>query len=312
MSLAQEEKFPSFEAFESDFAFYLKDRIRPAVYRVRFTPPEVARLKIRVGASVPDIVDDSKTGNRIVRFHNYDRVWVAEARLQGAGVFVSMPKREDIFSTLENSIRSNVMQTEGTLLQHVHERLVHIPLVELALSPITEIIREIHDRNEIAVRNVASGRGEEKARRYLTFLEGLEMIEERTQDHFVAGPSYSRNEKQFDTEETLYDAILAEVLRRGHTYLAMYLRLSQIVPFIRVSNSYFLPARAHKHLIYMDKDEFKRKYLGYYGRPKTIKKMFKHVEAVRKVRVFDPGEKSFIVADRDLFQRYLRTALVSA
>jgi len=308
MSLLLEKRYPDFAEFERDFSIFLKDKFGPGFYVSKVQKSDV-RVKCKVATSIPEVIDDSKTGERLVKFHNFDPVFIADVSILPKGVRVTLPNRDSAYEELKALMQTTTLRSEGALLRTLHERLVHIPLVDTALTPIREIVKRLHSEKEVLLKDVAQVRGKEKALRYLSFLQGLELVRKTNGDRYVPGIAFFAHEAKFLKEDGLYDAILAQVLQQGYHYLAQYLRLSQIVPFIRVSNSYFLPARIVRRLLYMRKDDFKSKYSNYYGRPKTVHRLFEYVDQVRRVRVFDPDERDFIVGDRRLFNRYIETPL---
>ncbi len=304
--------FRNLGTFEDDLRYYLKDRLGPGFYVSRVTDVTEGHLQCKVGTSVPEVIDDAKTSDRVVRFNNYDSVFVMEGRVSAGKVYLKVPDREFVCEGVLNAMREGTQRTEAPLLRSLHDRLVRIPLVWIALTPIRELLKSLYETQTVRVKEVTQRRDVDKTLRYVRFLEGLEIVKEGSPGRYSPGPSYFRHESTFASSATLYNSILAEVLERGYQYLSQYLRLSQIVPFIRVANSYFLPAHDSQGRLFLTKQAFQDKYVRYYGPPKTYKRLFDHVEDVREVRVFDPDEPEYIVGDRDLVSQYKQVQLAVA
>jgi hypothetical protein len=310
MRLTLEQRYSNMRDFESNFPRFLKLRYGPGFYVAEEQAVDNQSRKVKVGISVPEFVDDAKTKRRVVRFRNHEPVFIADVSTKVGGVRVTVPTLDRAFQEYRNIFLTSRFKTEGALLKTMHERLIGIPLVSTALSPIREIIRHLHRDQRVRVSELKGGRGEAKALLYLTFLEGLDFVQRAdSATTFLPGPAYYKHETDFRRPEKLYNGILAQVLQEGFQYLAQYMKLSQLVPFVRASNSYFLPARFTGRLLHMAEESFKDKFKAYYGRPHRIDRLLDYVDQIRDVRVFDPRERDFIVGEKTVFKDYMRTPL---
>src|SRR2546426_2008095 len=227
MSLTVEQRYSDMREYESDFPRFLKQRYGPGFYVAEEQQVDDRSRKVKVGISVPEFVDDDKTKRRVVRFRNHEPVFIADVSTVGGRVRVIAPTLDRAFEEYRNIFLASRFKTEGALLKTMHERLVGIPLVSTALSPIREIIRYIHREQRVRLSDLKRGRGEAKALRYLGFLEGLDFVRraDSATTTYLPGPAYYDHQPDFRRPEKLYNGILAQVLQEGFQYLAQYMKL---------------------------------------------------------------------------------------
>ena len=302
-----ETSYGSLSEFEKSFPAFLKLRLGRGFFISDKTSIRKGQLKYRIGNYFPDIVHDCKTNKRIIKFHRVDGVFVADVRSTRSGkVIVRTPDRDQIASEMEKKLESITLRSENALLNAVYSRIVEIPSVQMAMTPIKEIIMSVHTDGELSVREFSSGRGKQKASRYIEFLAGLEYIT-RDNGRLLPGENLKKHEENIQEEDSeLYRTVLSDILGRGYSYVRDYLHLTQIIPYLRVSNSYFLPSHVFGELLFLSEEEIRKHYMFYYQKSRPLIKVKRHINDVIEARILN-REEDYVVGNEDIWRQYTTT-----
>jgi hypothetical protein len=290
--------------FGEHFLGHLKSRMGRGLYVASKTKAGKDNYKYKIGNSFPDIIDDLKTSKRTVRFHNFRTLFIADVRMaKGGKVIVSLPDRNTIADDMGRRLESIAIRSECALLETVYDRIVDIASVRLAMTPIKEIIVSIHRNNELDFKEFAQKRNKSQARRYVEFLAGLDYVK-RENGKLLPGKKMKESaELKSLGDRELYQKFLSEILAKGYGYIQDYLHLTQIVPYLRVSNSYFLPSHASGDLLHLSEDEIRKHYRFYYQKSKPKIKIRGQVNEVVEAEIFE-REGDYIVGNKDIWNQY--------
>ena len=267
--------FESRSKLEHDIKYIVKQRLGNGVYISGYTNKEKNELSL--GVYIPKIIDDSKTLERRIRFLKFDPIGLMKIEKDKDRLEVILPDLEFLKETTTDRMSKLIFSVERSLLESIYHKLVKIPLVQSALNPLGEILIEVYDspKNEVSIEKFLRYREVGKLKRYLSFLERLELIR-ISENSIVYGNRFQVIEDKLKTDnesnEKIYNALLADVLEGGFRYISEYLRLTAIKPFLRWSTSYYLPSLENEGLMLLDKSALINNYWGlYHKRPLEAK-----------------------------------------
>lgn len=297
-------RYGNMSEFEELFPRHLKSRVGRGLYITSKTKAGRDRYKYKIGNSFPDIIDDLKTNKRTVRFHNFRTLFIADVRqTKGGKVVVSLPERDSIADEMEKRLELIAMRSESALLETIYDRIVDIASVKLAMTPIKEMVVSLHRNNELDFKEFAQKRNKAQALRYVEFLEGLDYVVKEN-GKLLPGKQMKRYGKLKSLDDKkLYQKFLSEILAKGYAYIQDYLHLTQIVPYLRVSNSYFLPSHASGGLLHLSEEEIRKHYRFYYQKSKPKIKIQGQVNEVVEANIFE-REDEYIVGNEDIWKEY--------
>jgi hypothetical protein len=301
-------EYSDLREFEAEFPRYLKSRFGRGFYLAGRSTVDSKRAKYKIGNCYPDIVDDCRTWKRTIRFRRFDSVFIVDVK-QGRGrtVVVEIPGRESVSMEMAKRLETITFRSETALLEAIHQKVVSIPSVQLAMTPIREIVVSLHREGELLLKEFCSGRDREKAMRYVKFLRDLGFLEQEN-GRIVRGGNLRRHEERvYEDERSLYGAVLSEILETGYGYIRDYLHLTQIIPYLRVSNSYFLPSRSSGELLFLTAEELRKHYRFYYRVTKPLLKIKGQIDDIVDADIFDRDDELIIGKER-IFQDYIEAA----
>lgn len=171
---------------------------------------------------------------------------------------VSIPSRKKVIDKNKEKYLSIITSVENSLLDITRLHYVKIPLVQNAMSRIIRILLDLEDYSQINLSHYYR-RDKEKLLKYLKFLEDMDYV--RKEDElYVEGNrlniiKHDLNKLEND-RETLFNKILADVLKIGYPYMKKHLRLFQIVPYLRITASYYYPSYKLEELLSIKKIDF--------------------------------------------------------
>lgn len=304
-------EYGSLQEFETEFPRYLKSRFGRGFYIAGRSSDSSKHAKYKIGNYSPDIIDDCKTLRRTIKFRRFENAFIADV-LQGRGqtILVEVPSRESVSLEMAKKLETVTYKSEAALLEAIHQRIVSIPSVKIALTPIREIVVSLHREGELQLSEFTSGRDQEKALRYVKFLNGLGFLEQEN-GMIVQGNSFKKHEKRVhEDDESFFNAVLSEILEVGYGYIRDYLHLTQIIPYLRVSNSYFLPSHSYGNLLYLTAEELQKHYRFYYRVIKPLRKIKRQIDDIVEADIFE-REDGMIVGRERIYQDYVQAGLSS-
>lgn len=152
-------EYGSLRKFEAEFPQYLKSRFGRGFHIAGRSSVGTKRAKYKIGNYYPDIIDDSKTMQRTITFRRFESAFIVDV-LHGRGqtVIVEVPSRESVSLEMAKKLDTVTYKSEAALLETIHQRIVSIPSVQLALTPIREIVVSLHGEGELLLSEFSSGR----------------------------------------------------------------------------------------------------------------------------------------------------------
>jgi hypothetical protein len=174
------------------------------------------------------------------------------------------PSKEEFFDSLQEKRVSQVDKSETALLRASHSRLVQIPTVQMALSPLRAILIFVDHHGAVRTEQLRSlGKSADQIGRYIHILTTLDYLV-KEDGKLVAGPKFISRSDKIDAVK-VYDEMLARVAFEGYTFLRQVLRFSMMVGYMRWANSYYLTALGAQNKITIPTEFLESRYRTYYG-----------------------------------------------
>jgi hypothetical protein len=288
---------------ERDLDNIVKNRLGYGVYVSKYPTPDSPIVVL--GVNIPKIIDDSKTEERTIRFLKFDSIGAFEVEKENQMLKVILPDVERLKLTVSDKMSKLVFGVERSLLEETYHKLVRISFVQMALNPIQEVLVSLYESGgELSIERLYRYREKIKMDKYLSFLERLELIR-NNKGSIVCGNKFNIMEAEIKKakkdEQALYNALLADVLRGGFSYISEYLRLFSILPFIRWSTSYYMPSIERQELFSMDEPALIKSYRKIYVKKPLEIKATNHINELVSVGILH-REGRFLNGDEGIFK----------
>lgn len=233
-----------------------------------------------VHAKQLDVIRDAVKGRVIYSRRRIPNVASLTARATPKGWLVYGPTRRDVLKDLGSRSSATVASSERTLLNVAYDRLINIHVVQMALSPIRNILVILDDYGQFEMKDLMrTGKPERQAKNYLTVLAHLGYLKEQD-SLIVRGPRFPKGSSNRKPKE-VYDSILAEVLDQDYHFLNQVLRLTQMIGYLRWSNAYYFTAFLADHKIRLPLADFDQKHQHYY--PSSHRSLFERRGQMQRV-----------------------------
>lgn len=160
---------------------------------------------------------------------------------------------------------SLVTSSENALVHAAHTHLVQIPAVQMALSPLRNILIRLDNVGRVTTAELRKSRkSEEQIAKYVEVLRGVDYLRTEGTD-LVPGSAFPPGTRDEDPVQT-YDRMLSKVVTHELAYLRFVLRFSQIIGYLRWANSLYLTAwLADRQELALTAPDLEGKYSEYYG-----------------------------------------------
>lgn len=218
-----------------------------------------------------------------VKFVPFAPVYQVVARKHDSDYRLVVPDREMIGEKLDSRLNGFRIGSESALLKAIGDKMLGIWQIQNQINPLYEILTHVVDGPVTAADFVSSRRTEQKVNRYLRFLSGFEIIKEEDGKFVVGRVLESKLARDVDKPH-VYNEVLSLAIQKGHSYMSEFLHFTHIQPWIRLSNSNYLPSfHAQKRLSMTEKDL--RSYQKTLYGPASVNKMKVKSRATQMVEI---------------------------
>lgn len=295
--------FENKQSLDNNLNSLLKHRLGYGVFISRTVDCETGGIDKILGVYIPRIIDDCKTGNRVIKFLRFDSVGLLEIKHSDNGFKLFLPSIEELNAKLTNKMSNLVFSVESSLLQNTYQRLVEIPVINNSLNPIREILIQLYDNNVINFYDFLKYREERKVLAYVSFLENLELVR-RDGNNIIAGNRFTLMEEMLkkEDERKIYDTLLADVLRNGFDYIREYFKLTSLTPYIRWSTSYYLPSIQSRTCLSLNQNALMNHYYQIYQIKPKEGKISNQISHLVRVGILNK-EDNFITGNKDIIDK---------
>ncbi|MFZ2456834.1 MAG: hypothetical protein WAX07_10200 [Candidatus Altiarchaeia archaeon] len=232
---------------------YIIRKIGPQVYANDYSRVEKDAYRIAFGVAFPEIIKNYTDGEEEhLRYVKFDNVGTYDYNFDGSLKPKSRFDRMELYTKAYKKRYELSLDTEAIVLDATYRYLAKLSLVKTNLNPIYSILTKIN-KNDSA--NPANFRINQ--RKYFDLLESQHLIRKTKGKEYERGNAYIEIEKliQQEKEQDVITYVVGYALKDGKKYFIEHLRLTSIVPFLRIANTYYSLALRAQQLIYTTTDE---------------------------------------------------------
>lgn len=284
----------------------LRRNISPYLYESR-TEKADGGIAMTVGLGIQEPIVDHGERGLTVHFTRLEDVATYETHMAKGRMFVEGPSRTDVNQRANDKYGAIISRSHRALLPILYRKLVRIPEVSISMSPLRKILIFLEETGHVSAKAIRRpGQSTSRVEMYFSLLRDLGYIQSDN-GGYVPGSGFS-DLKSIDVgPPDLYEHILGDVIRRRSKYLQEVLHWTMMVPFLRWSNTYYLPAYQAGRLLRSDRVELVQNYTRYYGSKRREAETISQLQ-----RTVDVGalrrETPFYLGDQGILEDYFRKA----
>ncbi len=219
---------------------------------------------------------------------------------------IEAPARSEFEMKVREQYMRIINHSHSALLPAIYQKVVHVPEVSLAMSPMRKILISLEEFGEISIDSLQKELRLSTANRFSTLLQELGFIE--IQEGIISpGAKMKGLKAQSIDPPELYERILSEVIQQRSKYLTEVSHLTMIIPYLRWSNAYYLPSYEAGRLIRMGKEYYINNYISYYRMPEKRIVFVNQIQRVLDAKILT-REKDYFVGDEGIFETYSKIA----
>ncbi|MCJ7506155.1 hypothetical protein MUP05_06780 [Candidatus Bathyarchaeota archaeon] len=261
---------------------------------------------VSIGIQIQEAIMDHGEIGSTLRTVNLDNIGCFKWGRTQHGSFRFMgPSRKEFARHVKELYFSIIDRSQQVLLPSLYTRLVRVPEVNMAMSPLRKILIFLEKRGSISPtdlgRRLAGGEGD-RARRYFTLLADLDFVK-REGNEYVLGSEVGKLRAAEVQPPELYERILAEVIEKRSKYLHEVLHLTMMVPFLRWSNAYYFPSYEAGHLVEMENGELVSNYRRFYQMKHEPMTEMNQIQRILDIRVLSM-KGDYFAGEPEIFRNY--------
>jgi hypothetical protein len=255
------------------------------------------------------IIDHGEIGSTL-RTVDLDNVgsfkWGASRR---GGFRFRGPSRTEIAKRTRELYLTIIERSQQVLLPSLYTRLVHVPEVNMAMSPLRKILIFLEKNGSISPTDLGrrlSGEEGDKGRRYFALLADLDFLK-KEENKYVPGSGMSKLAADEVEPPELYERILSDVIEKRSKYLQDVLHLTMMVPFLRWSNAYYFPSYEAGHLVEMENGELVNNYRRFYRTKHEPMTEMNQIQRILDIKVLSM-KGDYFAGEPGIFESYSSNA----
>jgi hypothetical protein len=226
------------------------------------------KSRAEVGIQIQEVIPDYGEKGGVVRIVPLDNIATIGWRYTNAGLQITNLTRSRFVKQVKETYESILDGSQHALLPSLYSKLVHVPQVSLAMSPLRKILSQVSKKETVSQNDLVRAAKDTKVSKipkYFALLTDLEFIKPEN-GHYVRGWKM-KNLQAGEIEQTeVYEKIFGEVIQRRSKYLSQVLHWTMMVPFLRWSNTFYFPAYEAGRLVRIERSDFINNYRRFYGR----------------------------------------------
>lgn len=219
--------------------------------------------EVLIDANRVDLIQDAATGKRVFAREVVPSIAKFVITTKPKRWLVTGSTRQEAFEKLRLQTSQLLRKSERALLGAAHTRMVRIPVVQMALSPIRNILVYLEELGSLPLGELQRTRkSPQQITNYVTLLQQIGYVK-RENGTLVPGREFPRGTSD-QTSTDVFDTMLARVMEESYQFLQQVLKLTQMVGYLRWSNSYYLTAFSAQHRVNLPIPVWEERHDGYY------------------------------------------------
>ncbi len=258
-----------------------------------------------LGIQIQEIIPDRSTKGSTIRIVELDDIVSCRWQVSQHHLKVSGLTRAYFARQVKRQYLNILQRSQNALLPSLYTKLVHIPQVSHAMSPLEKIVTKIHENSRISLDDFhRQGEKLNTVKNYFTLLSDLDMIQQEN-GHYVSGSRMKILEGQIESEE-LYATILGEVLQKRLKYMREVLHWTMLGSYLQWSNAYYFPAYEANRLIETERQDLINVYRRLYKEGFAIDETFQ-LRKITNAHILYEKDRYYI-GDEEIFNGFTKTA----
>lgn len=296
------------ENIQSQLNTFVKRKVSPSLFVTDGHELNENTFVYSINNSYPKMIWDNNEELAIYRFINVHNIGTIKAKVKDDIIkVIDMTERGRLQEKFDKEIQNIYKKSEMALLKTIHDSLVRIPFVQTAMSPIRTILEKVDREGVVPVGDKFGYRNLGKTEKYIDFLSSLNFI--RVENEKIYPDKELNAIRNLDISlKEFHNKILSAVLRRGFAYIQDYLHLTLITPFIRLSNSYFLPSYESEKLLEFSIEDFRKSYHDIYNIRKSKNKISRQLSYITEQNILQETKRGFYTGERGIFEEFRKIA----
>jgi len=247
-----------------------------------------------IGNCLPKMIWDYERNLAVYRFLNIYSIGTLRVKKIDTGhTQIILPSLDSLRNKFQEKMSSIYLKSELALLHTIQDYLVKIPNVEISLSVIWAILEKVSEEGEVKVTYSFGYNDSDRIKKYIHFLQQLNFINVKN-DKIVPAEELDAVRILNVTGKEFHRKILSAVLKKGFPSIKDYLHIFLIDPFLRLSNSYYLPSHQVNKLLEFESIDFKDSYFEIYNKRKTKSVIEKQITPLTECGILEKVGKRWI------------------
>jgi len=211
------------------------------------------------------IHDDRRPNERILKFLSLRRL--GTIKFGDDLKFIEATPREICIQNLSSFLDMWQERAERIIVKASSDHFARINETQTVLSKVSMILSNLLAKEMIAEKEIASNppKVEDKIRRYLKLLEGLDLVRE-IEGGYTYGNLFTELFKKTGEFQEFKIAVLSHVIRERYSALKETIGIDQLETIVHVDSCYYRPALEAENLLYWINDSIVNRYRKIYGR----------------------------------------------
>lgn len=251
------------ELTNSDIESFIFHKIGPNVYVNDFKNLGGGEYKVSFGVVFPKLIKNYTEGEEeYLRYIKFDNLAAYDFEFDKNLTPKSEIDRMELYSRAYCRLKELSLDTESIVLDATYRYLARISLVKTNLNPIYSILTKIY-KNDTANPNEFGI----NQRKYFDLLASQELVRKTSKNRYSRGNAFIQIEKLIEKgkEDDTITYVVGFALKKERKYLIEHLKLTSIVPFLRIANTYYSLALKAKELIHTTSKELLIEHKKIYG-----------------------------------------------
>ena len=251
------------ELTNSDIESFIFHKIGPNVYANDFKDLGGDDYRVSFGVVFPKLIKNYTDGEEeYLRYIKFDNLATYDFEFGKVLKPKSKIDRMDLYSRAYYCLEELSLDTESIVLDATYRYLARISLIKTNLNPIYSILTKIY-KNDTANPNEFRI----NQRKYFDLLTSQELIRKTSKNQYGRGNAFIQIEKLIEKgkEDDTITYVVGFALKKEKKYLIEHLKLTSIVPFLRIANTYYSLALKAKELIHTTSEELLIEHKKIYG-----------------------------------------------
>lgn len=275
----------------------MRRNVSPYVYAT-----EISSSRLSVGLMIQDVITDQGNDEATIKFIPLDSIGTYERTSRKT----RGPSKREFTKRAKDRYASIIYGSQTALLPSLYMKLVRVPEVSLSMTPLRKILRYIEDEGAMRFQQLEEIYPPEKSQKYLTLLSDLDYVA-LEDGAYVPGKEMSRLHAANVEPPVLFESILADVIQQRPKYLQDVLHWTMMVPYLRWSNAYYLPAYEAGKAIKLDRVDLIGNYRRFYRVKSNILSEVNQISNIVDSEALH-RESGFYVGDEEILQRFSQEA----